>query len=228
MMRRQLLPAVMAVVLFTALTVIYVVGTTIFDGAVFHDKAEGSYVKNARGRVVGSRLIGQSFTKAKYFHPRPAADDYASGPGYSFGSNYGPTDPRLFAACLPVQKTDKSGAPVVDSKGNPVYETNPDGSKVCDPNTVPQRVKAYREENHLGKDALVPVDAVTASASGLDPDITVANAKLQAPRVAAARHLPLRRVLSLVEANTDDRALGILGEPAVNVLTLNLALDKLS
>jgi K+-transporting ATPase ATPase C chain len=217
----------MAVVLFTALTVVYVVATTLFDNAVFHHKAEGSFVKDAHGTVVGSRLIGQNFTKTKYFHPRPSADDYASGPDYSYGSNYGPTDPRLVATCLPVQKTDKSGAPVVDAKGDPVYETNPDGSKVCDPNTVAQRVKAYREENHLGKNALVPVDAVTASGSGLDPDITVANAKLQAPRVAAARGLPLQRVRSLIETNTDERTVGILGEPAVNVLALNLALDKL-
>ena len=227
-MRRQLLPALMAVVLFTALTVIYVVGTTLVDGVLFHDEAEGSFVKDAHGHVVGSSLIGQNFTKTKYFHPRPAADDYAAGPDYSFGSNYGPTDPRLVGECLPVQKTDKSGTPVVDSKGDPVYETNPDGSKVCDPNTVAQRVKAYRAENHLGKNALVPVDAVTASGSGLDPGISVANAKLQAPRVAEARGLALEKVLSLVAANTDDRALGILGEPAVNVLTLNLALDKLS
>ncbi len=227
-MRRQLLPALMAVVLFTALTVIYVVGTTLFDDVLFPDKADGSFVKDAHGHIVGSSLIGQNFTKTKYFHPRPAADDYAAGPDYSFGSNYGPTDSRLVARCLPVQKTDKSGSPVVDSKGNPVYETNADGSKACDPNTVAQRVKAYREENHLGKHALVPVDAVTASGSGLDPQISVANAKLQAPRVAAARGLPRRKVLSILAANTDERTFGILGEPAVNVLALNLALDKLS
>ena len=170
MMRRQLLPAIMAVVLFTALTVVYVSRRRSSTTPLFHHKAEGSFVKDAHGHVVGSRLIGQNFTKTKYFHPRPAADDYASGPDYSYGSNYGPTDPRLVATCLPVQKTDKSGAPVVDRRATPVYETNPDGSS-CDPNTVAQRVKAYREENHLGKNTLVPVDAVTASGSGLDPDI---------------------------------------------------------
>ena len=227
-MRRQLVPALMAMVVFIVITAVYVIAMTYFDSAVFNDKAEGSFVKDAKGRVVGSSLIGQTFTKARYFHPRPAADAYASGPDYSYGSNYGPTDSRLVATCLPVQKTDKSGAPVVDKKGNPVYETNPDGTKVCDPNTVPQRVKAYREENHLGAKTPVPVDAVTASGSGLDPDITVANAKLQAGRVASVRHLSLRRVLALVDKYTDGRAIGILGEPAVNVLELNLALDRIT
>ena len=226
-MRRQLVPAIMALVFFTLLTAAYIVGTTFLDSALFHSDAEGSMVKDAQGRVVGSKLIGQTFTKARYFHSRPAADDYASGPGYSYGSNYGPTDPRLVATCLPVPKTDKSGSPVVDAHGNPVYETNADGSKVCDPNTVPQRVKAYRAENHLSKDTLVPVDAVTSSGSGLDPDITVANAKLQAPRVAAARGLSVAKVLELVRANTDGRTFGVLGEPAVNVLELNLGLDRL-
>ena len=225
-MRRQLLPAIMALVVFTAITAVYLLGTTLVDSLLFNDKADGSLVKDAQGKVVGSSLIGQGFTKTKYFHPRPAADDYASGPDYSYGSNYGPTDPRLVATCLPVQKTDKAGNPVVDAKGNPVYETKRDGTKVCDPNTVAQRVKAYRAENHLAKDALVPVDAVTASGSGLDPDITVANAKLQAPRVAAVRGLPLSKVLTLVNENTDGRTFGVLGEPAVNVLKLNLALDQ--
>ena len=224
-MRRQLVPAIMALVLFMVLTVIYVVGTTLLDNVLFHDKAEGSYVKDAQGKVVGSKLIGQGFTKAKYFHPRPAADNYSSGPDYSYGSNYGPLDPRLVATCLPVQKTDEAGNPVVDKQGNPVYETNDDGTRVCDPNTVAEHVKAYREENGLSKTTPVPVDAVTASGSGLDPDITVANAKLQAPRVAQARRLPLSKVLALIKDNTDGRTFGVLGEPAVNVLELNLALD---
>jgi K+-transporting ATPase ATPase C chain len=227
-MRRQLMPAIMAVVLFTAVTVVYVLATTFFDAAAFSDKADGSFVRDARGRVVGSSLIGQGFTKAKYFHPRPAADAYASGPDDSYGSNYGPTNPALVADCLPVQETDKAGNPVVDKAGKPVYETHKDGSRVCDPNTVPQRVKAYRAENHLAADVPVPVDAVTASGSGLDPGISVANAKLQAPRVAAARGLGVAKVLSLVKESTDERTFGILGEPAVDVLELNLALDRLT
>ena len=93
---------------------------------------------------------------------------------------------------------------------------------------VRQRVAEYRAQNGLGADEAVPVDAVTASASGLDPDISVANARLQARRVAAARAIPVARVLSIVDAHTDRRDLGFLGEPRVNVLLLNLDLDALS
>jgi K+-transporting ATPase ATPase C chain len=92
---------------------------------------------------------------------------------------------------------------------------------------IADRAAAYRDENDLTGDVDVPVDAVTASASGLDPHISLANARLQAARVAAARHLGLDRVLELVEDHTDGRALGFLGEPGVNVLELNLALDSL-
>lgn len=92
---------------------------------------------------------------------------------------------------------------------------------------VRDRAAAYRRENHLARGAPVPVDAVTASASGLDPDVSPANGRLQAPRVAAARGLPLPRVLALVDAHVDDRQLGFLGEKTVNVLDLDLALDRL-
>jgi K+-transporting ATPase ATPase C chain len=91
--------------------------------------------------------------------------------------------------------------------------------------TVRQRIRAYRQENRLGAADVVPVDAVTASGSGLDPEISVANARLQAARVARARGLPVARVLALVSRHTTGRALGFLGEPGVNVLELNLALD---
>ncbi|MDO8390662.1 MAG: K(+)-transporting ATPase subunit C [Actinomycetota bacterium] len=93
---------------------------------------------------------------------------------------------------------------------------------------VQERVAAYREENGLSADVLVPVDAVTASASGLDPHISVANARLQAARVATERGLDVRVVLGLIDDHTDGRSLGILGEPGVNVVTLNLALDDMS
>ena len=116
---------------------------------------------------------------------------------------------------------------MVDKKGNPVYETNPDGSKVCDPNTVPQRAMAYRKLNGLASSVKVPVDAVTASGSGLDPDISIANARLQAKRVANARGLSVRQVLDMIDAHTDGRPLGVVGEKTVNVLDLNLALDNL-
>jgi K+-transporting ATPase ATPase C chain len=91
--------------------------------------------------------------------------------------------------------------------------------------TVADRVAAYRKENGLGPNGLVPVDAVTASGSGLDPQISVRNAELQAPRVAEARGLELDEVLALIEVHTSERPLGILGDPGVNVLELNLALD---
>lgn len=90
---------------------------------------------------------------------------------------------------------------------------------------VADRVAAYREENGLSDDVAVPVDAVTASGSGLDPHISVANARLQAPRVAAERGLSVEEVLALVDEHTDGRSLGVLGEPGVNVVLLNLALD---
>jgi K+-transporting ATPase ATPase C chain len=205
MMRRQLFPAVIAIVLFTAVTLLYGVGTTLADQALFKHKADGSLVEDASGRVVGSSLIGQDFTAENYFHPRPAADGYASGPDYSYGSNYGPTNETF------LDGVDDPETPKVD-------ESKTTG--------VDDLVRAYRKENGLGPEMPVPVDAVTASGSGLDPAVSVANAKIQAPRVAASRHLALATVLALVKAHTDDRALGILGEPAVNVLELNLALDR--
>ncbi len=109
-----------------------------------------------------------------------------------------------------------------------MYEKNKDGSYVCDPNTVPERALAYRAFNNLAANTKVPVDAVTASASGLDPDISIANADMQAQRVATARHLPLATVMTQIKAHTDGRSLGFLGEKAVNVLELNLGLDKLA
>ena len=124
-----------------------------------------------------------------------------------------------------MQATDKSDTPITDKAGNPVYEKNRNGSFVCDPNTVPERVLAYRKLNGLGPKAEVPVDAVTSSASGLDPAISPANAKLQAPRVAKARNLPLAQVLALVSAHTQNRQFGVLGEKTVDVMNLNLALD---
>ncbi|HXY93371.1 MAG TPA: potassium-transporting ATPase subunit C [Acidimicrobiia bacterium] len=230
-MRRQLVPALVSMVVFTVLFgVVYPLVVTGVAQVAFKHKADGSIVEQ-NGKKVGSSLLAQPFTNSKgapleqYFQPRPSAANY--DPTYSTGSNYGPLNPKLIAECLPVQKTDKFGKPVVDAQGKPVYETNADGSKVCDPNTVPQRAKAYRKFNRLSPTTKIPVDAVTASASGLDPDISVANARLQAPRVAAARGLTTRQVLQLVGEHTDGRPLGIIGEKTVNVLDLNLALDKL-
>lgn len=235
MVRRQLLTGLLMVLAMTVLVgLAYPLAITGIAQAGFHDRANGSLVKS-KGKVVGSSLIGQTFADKdgnpdpRYFQPRPSA---AGANGYdamaSGASNLGPSSEKLLAPCLPVPAKDTKGNPQVDGKGNPVYQKNPDGSQVCDPSTVPQRAIAYRQLNGLAADAKVPVDAVTASASGLDPDISVANANLQAKRVADTRHLALSTVQSLVKAHTNGRQLGVLGEKTVNVLNLNLALDRLS
>ena len=184
----------------------------------------------------------------QYFQPRPSS---AGSNGYdasnSSASNLGASNPKLIGNvpgvsisertnpyatptdpyCVPVQATDKNDNPITDAQGNPVYEKNQDGTYACNPNTVPQRAIAYRQLNGLPADAQVPVDEVTASGSGVDPDISVANAYLQAPRVAKARNLPLTTVLDLINSHTHQRSLGVLGEKTVNVLDLNLALDTI-
>lgn len=203
-MRRQLFPALVMLALFTVLTgVVYPLVMTGIAQVAFHDKANGSLVERD-GVVVGSRLIGQDFTDAIYFHPRPATDGYASGPGYSYGSNEGPTSERFLLG-----------------------EDDPETADVDEAQTtgVDDRIRAYREENGLSADAEVPVDAVTGSGSGLDPHISVANARIQAARVGQARGLDEATVEDLIDRYTDGRDLGVLGEPGVNVLELNLALD---
>ncbi len=157
--------------------------------AVFPDKANGSLITDAKGTVVGSKLLGQGFTGEKYFHPRPSAAGNGYDAANSSGSNLGPTSQKLADA-------------------------------------VKERVEAYRKENGLKDTDAVPADAVTASGSGLDPHISSRNAELQAPRVAKARNLSVDKVLELIRAHTDRADFGLLGEPGVNVLTLNLALDK--
>jgi potassium-transporting ATPase KdpC subunit len=207
-MRRQLLPAVMMMVIFTVVTgLIYPLAVTAVAQLGFHDKANGSLVENADGDTVGSSLIGQNFTEPRYFHPRPSAAGDGYDPTLSSGSNLGPTNPKLL-----VGEKDDPATPDVDESFA----------------GVEQRAAAYREENGLAEDAPVPVDAVTASGSGLDPDISVANARLQASRVADERGLSVDRMLEIVDDHTDGRALGILGEKTVNVLELNLALDRLT
>jgi K+-transporting ATPase ATPase C chain len=188
---RQLLPALLAVLVFTVICgVAYPLLATAIGQIAFDNKVDGSLIER-NGEVVGSELIGQTFTAPAYFHARPSA----AGDGYdgsaSSGSNLGPTNPDLLS-------------------------------------TVQDRAAAYRAENGLAADAMVPVDAVTASASGLDPHISIANARIQAARVAPARGLDLDTVLAMVRDDTDERELGILGEPGVNVVRLNLALDDLA
>jgi K+-transporting ATPase ATPase C chain len=148
-------------------------------------------------------------------------------PGVSITETKNPYATKDDPWCVPVEATDKDGNAITDKAGNAVYEKNKDGSYVCNPDTVPQRALAYRAENGIAPNVRVPVDAVTASGSGLDPHISVANARLQAARVAKARGLSVEQVNKLVDEHTSGRDLGFLGEPGVNVLKLNLALDDL-
>jgi potassium-transporting ATPase KdpC subunit len=187
-MRRQFVPALVVFFSLTLLTgVAYPLAVTGVVQLAFPGRADGSLIER-NGEVVGSRLIGQEFAGARYFHPRPSA----AGEGYdamaSSPSNLGPTNEDLIRA-------------------------------------VRERRATYRRENDLRAGQRVPIDAVTASGSGLDPDISAANARLQAARVARARGRDLNDVLALIEEHTDGRSLGFLGEPGVNVLELNLALD---
>jgi potassium-transporting ATPase KdpC subunit len=206
MMRRQLLPALGMLLVFTVITgLAYPLVVTGVAQGLFADKANGSRVE-VDGQLVGSASIGQPFSAPEYFHPRPSAAGYAPGPGYSFGSNFGPTNETFLFG-----EDDPETADVDESETNGVDDL----------------VRAYRETNGLDAEALVPVDAVTSSASGLDPHISVANARIQAQRVADSRGLDVDQVLELVQDNTDGRDLGFLGEPGVNVLLLNLALDQL-
>ncbi len=206
-MRRQLLPALrMVLVLTVVLGLAYPLVVTLVSQGLFHGSANGSLVK-VDGHVVGSKLLGQTFTGNQYFQGRPsAAGPTASG---SDGSNGQPGDPADLS------------------------EMNSGGSNYGPNNTtflnlVSQRVAAYRKLNGLGPTAKVPVDAVTASGSGVDPEISVANARLQVPRVARARRLTPATVNRLVDTYTDSRSVGFLGDPGVNVLELNLALDRLA
>ncbi len=252
---RQLLSSVLlTVVVAVAVGGIYPVVVWAIGQGAFKNKADGSLVTRD-GQVVGSSLVGQGFSSAagdplpQYFQPRPSD----AGTGYdetsSGASNLGPSDPRLvgfipgfntvglngeksktnpFATkadpyCVPL---NMQGDPVIAPVPGEKFEMS-HGSYVCDPNTVPERAIAYRAFNGLSPTTEVPVDAVTASASGLDPEISMANADLQAPRVARVRHLSLSVVKKLVNENIDGYVWGFLGEPGVNVLTLNLALDKL-
>ncbi len=173
--------------------------------ALFPEQANGSLVYDSQGRLIGSAIIGQQFSQAKYFHPRPSA----AGAGYdaanSSGTNLGPISSKLI-----------DGKP--DDPSTPDADESYAGLKGL--------AAAYRKENGLTGDAIIPADAVTHSASGLDPDISPANARLQAGRIAAARGIEKAAVEKLVERSIKARYLGIFGEPRANVLELNLALDR--
>jgi len=189
-MRRQLLPALRTLAVLTVLCgVIFPLLVTAVAHVAFADKADGSLIHDAKGQVIGSSLIGQSFDGDQWFHGRPSSAGDGYDPTASSSSNLGPTNPELLKA-------------------------------------VADRAKAYRTENDLPSSAKVPVDAITGSGSGLDPQISVANAHLQAPRVAKARGLSTDAVLHLIDQHTEGRSLGFLGEPGVDVLALNLAIAK--
>ena len=204
---KQLRPAIVLTLFFVALTGLLFPGVVWAIGrVVFPSQSAGSFIKDAHGNVVGSELLGQAFTKPEYFHPRPSA----AGAGYdaanSSGTNLGPTSDKLVNGIKD------------DPATKDVDETYLGFGDLA---------KAYREENGLSPDAVIPADAATRSASGLDPDISPANAELQVARVAKARGLSAERVRQAVADNTSGRFLGISGEPRVNVLKLNLALDAL-
>lgn len=190
-LRGQVLPAIlMTVVLAVLLGLIYPLVITGVAQVAFHHQANGSLLRGAGGRVIGSSLIGQNFTGPRYFHPRVSA----AGSGYdaaaSGGTNLGPTNAQLLKRTA-------------------------------------AQARRVRRENGLPPGFPLPSDAVSASASGLDPDISPAYAALQIARVARARGLSVAVVRGLVRRYTAGRDLGVLGEPRVNVLELNLALDRL-
>jgi K+-transporting ATPase ATPase C chain len=197
-MLRQIRPAIVLLVLMTVLTgLIYPLAITGVAGILFPHQAGGSLIEQD-GKVIGSALIGQNFTDPKYFHGRPSATTE--------------TDPNDASKTIPVPYAPDNS---VGSNLGPTSKALID--------RVTGDAEALKQENS----APIPVDLVTTSASGLDPDITPAAAEFQVPRVAAARHLAPERVSDLVSQNTEDRLLGVIGEPRVNVLKLNLALDAM-
>lgn len=198
-MLQHLRPAVVMIALFTLLTgVVYPLAITAASQILFPGAASGSLIMKD-GKVVGSGLIGQSFKNDRYFHPRPSA-------------TVSP-DP---------QDTSKTVDAPYNAEASAGSNLGPITQKLLD------RVKGDMDTlRAAGISGLVPVDAVTTSASGLDPHISPAWAVMQVPRVAKARGLSGGRVRELVAARIEGRDLGVLGEPRVNVLMLNLALDAL-
>jgi K+-transporting ATPase ATPase C chain len=191
-MLRDLKSSVVAVVVLTLVFGLALPAlATGFAQLAFSHQANGSLVK-VNGKVVGSELAAQAFTKPQYFHERPSATAPPYNAAGTTFANLGPTNPDLAKAV----KKNAAAILKLERPYNPGL-------------TIHQ----------------IPVDAVTTSASGIDPDISPAYAQLQARRVATVRHLPLATVRKLIAKNTDGRSLGFFGEPGVNVLKLNLALD---
>ena len=192
-MLRDLRTAVIALVVLTLVFgVLLPLAFTGLAQVAFKSQADGSLIQ-VDGKIVGSRLAAQAFTKPQYFHERPSATAPAYNAGATTFANLGPTSPDL-------KKNVAAAAQAILKLEGPY---NPGL-------TIHQ----------------IPVDAVTTSGSGIDPDISPAYAALQSRRVAAVRHLSLATVQKLIAQHTDGRALGFFGEPGVNVLELNLAFDK--
>jgi potassium-transporting ATPase KdpC subunit len=196
-MLREIRPAILILVLLTLITgLAYPLAMTAIAGAIFPRQAQGSLIERD-GKVVGSALIGQEFRDEKYFHGRPSAT----------------------TAPDPADATKTVPAPynAANSGGS---NLGPSSKALND--RIKEEVDKLKAEN---SSAPVPVDLVTTSASGLDPDISPEGALFQVPRVARARNMAEERVRRLVAENTKGRLAGLLGEPRVNVLALNLALD---
>ena len=198
-MWNQIRPAVMMIIVMTIITgLAYPLAMTGIAQAIFPYQAGGSLIEKG-GKTIGSELIGQNFTGDKYFHGRLSAT-----------SDTDPKDPTKTISS-PYNAANSSGSNLGPTSKSLIDRVKDDAGKLQaeNPNTP------------------VPVDLVTSSASGLDPDITSAAALYQVPRVAKARGVPKDQIRQLVQAHIEDRLLGVIGEPHVNVLKLNLALDAL-
>jgi K+-transporting ATPase ATPase C chain len=199
-MLKEIRPAIVMMVLFTVLTgLAYPLAMTGIAQLVFPRQANGSLIKKDDKVVIGSELIGQNFTEDKYFHGRPSATTE--------------TDPKDSTKTVPAPYN------AANSSGS---NAGPTSKALIE--RIQGDVDKLKAEN---PNAPVPVDLVTTSASGLDPDITPAAALFQVPRVAKARGLPEAKVRDLVTQQVEGRFLGVIGEPRVNVLRLNMALDAL-
>jgi potassium-transporting ATPase KdpC subunit len=199
-MLREIRPAILLLIALTMITgLIYPLAMTGIAGVLFPSQAKGSLIERD-GKVVGSTLIGQLFTEDRYFHSRPSATTAA--------------DPNDATKTVPAPYN------AANSAGSNLGPTN---KALID--RVKVDVEKLKAEN---SSAPVPIDLVTTTASGLDPHISPEAALFQVPRVAKARNLPENRLRQLVDEHTEGRLLGLLGEPRVNVLALNLALDRVT
>jgi len=197
-MLREIRPAIVLIIALTVITgLFYPLAMTGISEVIFPKQAQGSLIEKD-GKVIGSALIGQQFADEKYFHGRPSATN-APDPNDS-------------------TKTVDAPYNATNSMGSNLGPTN---KALID--RVKGDVDKLKQEN---PNAQVPIDLVTTSASGLDPDISPEAALFQVPRVAKARNMPEDRVKALVQDHVEGRTLGLLGEPRVNVLALNMALDQ--